>query len=160
MNKCPWIDVQSLLRVLQKHWFLLSISWWCFREEQGVEKTPSQLTFSSTSDKQREKSCRGLYCCALVHKTLWNDSFWLKPMILREILIKKNEKVPLYCLKSLKTITALQETRSNTSTFVANSVPILPQICQQFFILSFFCLQTENSLSSDNPARCYSSLSL
>lgn len=73
-----------------------------------MEKIPFQLTFSSTSGK--EKSYIGLYCCVLVHKSLWNDLFWSKPRFLREILMKKNKKVPLYYLKSLKTINNLQET--------------------------------------------------
>lgn len=144
MNKYAWIDVQSLLWVLQKHWLLLSISWWCFREKQGVEKIPFQWTFSSTSDKQREKFCMGLYCYVLVHKSLWNYLFWLKPMILRETSIKKNEKIPLYYLKWLKTINTLQETQEtintlqpNTSICITNSVPTLSQkICQKFFIIS------------------------
>lgn len=80
-----------------------------------MEKTPFQLTFSSTSDK--EKSYMGLYCCVLVHKSLQNDLFWSKTIFLREILMKKNKKVPLYYLKSLKTITTLQETHSPTQVY-------------------------------------------
>lgn len=145
MNKYLWIDVQSLLWVLQKHWLLLSISWWCFREKQGVEKIPFQWTFSSTSD--REKICMGLYCCVLVHKSLWNDLFWLNPMILRETFIKKNERAPLYYLKSLKTINTLQETAQHRymhnqfcTYIVTENMPTI--------LHYFFCLQTENSLWS------------
>lgn len=67
--------------------------------------------------------------------------------------MKKNKKVPLYYLKSLKSINSLQETHSPTQVYAHSSVPTLSQkICQQFTIISsVHRLKTHSGLTIQHP---------